>query len=184
VKSRADSSLVRDLAGVAVLAALCLAIGLVLNRFRATPVALAYHSPAKRLEAQLTKLVNQPLLPVSAIDTIGLDQFRAVVEKKSALVLDARSAVFYRRGHVPSALNLARDDFAHDYKTLLPTLRAAKEKPIVVYCSGGECPDSKLVAAALMSLGYGKVSVFAGGWHDWTEAGLAVERSDRRPGSP
>lgn len=183
MKSQAAASFWHELAGVVVLALLSLAFGLVLNPFRTTPVALAYRSPAQRLEAELTKLVNKPLMPVSDIDTVGLGRLRAAVQDKSALILDARSSAFYRQGHVPSALNLARDDFAHDYRRLLPVLRAARGRPIIVYCSGGECHDSKLVAAALMSLGYNKVSVFVGGWHDWSEAGLAVERSTGRAGS-
>ena len=43
-------------------------------------------------------------------------------------------------------------------------LKAAHDKPIIVYCSGGDCHDSRLVANALLSLGFGNVSVFTGGW--------------------
>jgi rhodanese-related sulfurtransferase len=94
------------------------------------------------------------------------------VESKSALILDARPAVFFERGHVLGALNLSRDDFAHDYRRLAPTLKSAADKPIIVYCSGGACHDSKLVANALLSLGSSDVSIYTGGWDEWSAAQL------------
>ncbi len=75
-------------------------------------------------------------------------------------------------GHVPGALNLARDDFAHDYQVLAKKLETYRDQPVVVYCSGGECHDSKLVASALLSLGFTNVKVFTGGWEEWSQANL------------
>ncbi len=171
-------SFARDLTGVVVVAALSLAAGLILNRWGSSrPLALTYQSPGQRLAAQLTQLVSRPLLPMGEVATVGLDEFRAALKNRAALVLDARPAVFYRQGHVPSALNLARDDFAADYRRLKLTLDAAAQKSIIVYCSGGACRDSRLVAAALITLGYSRTKVFTGGWHDWSAAGLPVERS-------
>ena len=91
-------------------------------------------------------------------------------ENKSALILDARPAVFIERGHVPGALNLSRDDFANDIVASRPRLKTAQAKPIIVYCSGGECHDSRLVANALLSLGFSNVSLYPGGWEEWSAA--------------
>jgi hypothetical protein len=76
-----------------------------------------------------------------------------VVASKSALIIHACSFAFYRQGHVPGALNLSRDHFGLDYVRLQPILKEAKDHPIVVYCSGGACHDSKMVPPALTSLG-------------------------------
>jgi hypothetical protein len=57
---------------------------------------------------------------------------------------------------VLGALNLARDDFARDCQHLSPTLKAAIDKPIIVYCSGGDCHDSRLVENAVLTLGFSK----------------------------
>ncbi len=105
--------------------------------------------------------------------TVSLADFRTAVENRSALILDARPAVFFERGHVPGALNLSRDDFANDYRHLASTLKAAQAKPIIVYCSGGACHDSRLVANALLSLGFSDVSIYTGGWEEWTATHLA-----------
>jgi rhodanese-related sulfurtransferase len=58
------------------------------------------------------------------------------VDGKSTLILDARPSAFFEQGHVPGALNLARDDFAHDYRRLDSVLKGAQDKPIIVYCGG------------------------------------------------
>ncbi len=115
--------------------------------------------------------------------TVGLAQLRSAVEHRSALILDARPSVFFERGHVPGAFNLARDNFAHDYRQLSPVLKTATDKPVIVYCSGGACHDSRLVANALLSLGFGNVSVFTQGWDAWSEAGMPVATGSAPLGS-
>jgi rhodanese-related sulfurtransferase len=167
-------SVIRDLAGVVGLAILSLVAGVTINHFRASPLALVYQTPEQRLAAELTTLIEAPPFQLSEIDTISLGQFRADVDGKDALILDARAAPFYAQGHVPGALNLSRDDFANDYRRLKSTLDESKDKPIVVYCSGGDCHDSRMVASALLSLGFSKVQVFTDGWTGWTQAGMPV----------
>ncbi len=162
----------RDLGGVALLAIASLAAGLVINRFSHGPLPVVYQTPEERFDAELTTLVAAPPFKIAPAATVGLDEFRKAVESKSALILDARPSVFFEQGHVPGALNLARDDFARDYRNLAGVLQAAHDKPIVVYCSGGDCHDSRLVANALLSLGINNVTIFTGGWNEWSAAGL------------
>lgn len=165
-----------DLSGVFLIALISLAAGLLINRFSARPLPLVYQTPEQRFDAELTSLVTAPPLALPPAPTIRLSEFRAAVENKSALILDARPAQFFIQGHVPGALNLARDDFAHDYRNLSGALKAASDKPIIVYCSGGVCHDSRLVANALITLGFTNVSVFTGGWEAWSAAALPVSR--------
>ena len=166
----------RDIVGVICLAVASLLAGLAINYLRAAPLPLVYQTPEQRLAAELTTLVEAPAFRLSDADTIPLAQFRGVIGDHKTIILDARAAPFYQQGHIPSALNLLRDDFAADYRRLRPTLDAAKDKLIVVYCSGGDCHDSRMVASALLSLGFSQVRVFTGGWSGWTEAGLPVEK--------
>lgn len=172
--SGVGSQILSDLGGVVLLAAVSLAAGLLLNRFWLVPLPLVYQTPEQRFDAELTNLVAAPPFMIAPAASVGLDRFHSAVDTKSALILDARSSVFFERGHVPGALNLARDDFAHDYRNLAGLLQAAHDKPILVYCSGGDCHDSRLVANALLSLGFSNVSIFTGGWNAWLAAGLPV----------
>jgi rhodanese-related sulfurtransferase len=164
----------RDLSGVAVMVILSLAAGLAINRFSSRPLPIVYQTPEQRFDAELTALVAVPPFQITPAATLGMTQFRSAVEGKSALILDARPSAFFLRGHVPGALNLARDNFAQDYRRLSGVLKRAEDKPIIVYCSGGACHDSRLVANALLSLGFTNVRVFTGGWEAWSAAGLPV----------
>lgn len=166
----------KDLVAVLGLAILSLAAGVLINRFSAHPIPLVHQSPSQRLQAELTRLVAAPPFESFPVNTVGLEEFRSAVEHKDDLIIDARSSSYYQRGHVPGAINLSRDDFAHDYIRLRPSLEKAKDAPISVYCSGGDCHDSKMVAQALTSLGFSQVRVFLGGWDAWTAAGLPTER--------
>jgi rhodanese-related sulfurtransferase len=166
----------RDLAGVVGLVIFSLVAGLVLNHFRAKPLALAYKSPEQRLQAELAELVSGPPLDSFPVSTISLDEFRQIVQSKSELILDARDSLYYRQGHVPGSLNLSRDNFGHDYLRLRSMLEKDKKNPIVVYCSGGTCHDSKMVAQALLGLGFTNVRIFPGGWEQWSAAGLPAQR--------
>ena len=170
---------VRDLGGVAAIFAISMLASAALNRVSGRPMALIYQSPEQRLSAELSRLVDTPPIYPSEVPTIELAEFRKQVENASALILDARSASFYEQAHVPGALNLARDEFAHDYQALKDRLDTFRDKPIVVYCTGGSCRDSRLVAAALISLGFSDVKVFAGGWDEWTQAGLPTETAKK-----
>lgn len=164
--------ILRDLGGVAVLAIASLVAGLMINHFSAAPLPVVYQTPEQRFDAELTTLVAAPPFKIAPAATVGLEEFHSAVDNKSALILDARPSVFFERGHVPGAFNLARDNFAQDYRRLAGVLRSAHDKPIIAYCSGGDCHDSRLVANALLSLGFSNVSVFTGGWDAWSAAGL------------
>lgn len=164
-----------DLVGVLVIATASLATGLVTNRSSSRPLPMVYQTPEQRLQAELAQLIAAPAFRSLPVTIIDLGEFRTVVQSKSALILDARSSVYYRLGHVPGALNLARDNFAADYLRLRSKIDKSRDNQVIVYCSGGDCRDSKMVAQALMSLGFTNVAVFGGGWGQWTAAHLPQE---------
>lgn len=168
------SRVLRDLGGVALLGVASLAAGLAMNRFSSRPLPIVYQTPEQRFDVELTTLVTAPPFKIAPAASVGLPEFRSAVDTKNTLILDARPSVFFEQGHVPGALNLARDAFARDYRRLTPVLKSATDKPIIVYCSGGDCHDSRLVANALLSLGFSNVSVFTGGWEEWSKARLPV----------
>jgi rhodanese-related sulfurtransferase len=171
---------VRDLVGVALLAIASLAAGLVMNRLSDRPLPIVYQTTEQRFDAELTTLVTASPFKIAPAATVRLQEFHSAVESKSALILDARPSVFFEQGHVPGALNLARDAFARDYRQLAPVLKSATDKPVIVYCAGGDCHDSRLVANALMSLGFSNVRVFTGGWEEWSKARLPVSSGSGR----
>jgi rhodanese-related sulfurtransferase len=144
------------------------------NKSSSKPLPLVYQTPEQRFDAELSTLVTAPPFKIAPAAVVGLEEFRSPVEQKNALILDARPGPFYENGHVPGALNLSREDFAHDYRRLAPVLKTNAERPIIVYCSGGDCHDSRMVASALLSFGFADVKVFSGGWEQWSAAHLPV----------
>jgi rhodanese-related sulfurtransferase len=172
--------IVRDFAGVALLAIASLAAGLVMNRRSDRPLPFVYQTTEQRFDAELTTLVIAAPFEIAPAATVGLPEFRSAVDTKNTLILDARPSIFFAQGHVPGALNLARDAFARDYRQLAPVLKSATDKPVIVYCAGGDCHDSRLVANALISLGFSNVRVFTGGWEEWSKARLPVSTGNGR----
>jgi rhodanese-related sulfurtransferase len=166
--------LLRDLCGVLVIAIASLAFGVVMNRISSHPLPIVYQSPEQRFDAELTTLVTGSAFKNVPPATVGLDEFRAAVEARNALIFDARPSAFFEQGHVPGALNLSRDNFASDYHRLSTVLKETGDKSVLVYCSGGACHDSRLVANALLTLGFNNVSIYTGGWDEWSASGLPV----------
>ena len=161
---------------IVLLAVGSLALGLVGNRFRTNPLPLVYRDQAVRLEASLPRAELAPETPPAPGD-LSLPHFLALVQSGKLLILDARPAVFYRLGHVPGALSVPREEFPAAYARIKARLEGRRTEPIVVYCSDDSCEDSRLVQAALLKMGYGRVAVFPGGWSEWNDAGLPKEIS-------
>lgn len=52
----------------------------------------------------------------------------------------------------------------------------AKHTPIVVYCSGPACPNSRQAAEKLVAFGFTDVTLFEGGLEEWQGAGFGVKQ--------
>ena len=166
----------KDFIGMWLLLTGCLIGGLVLNEMRSTPLSLIYSSPESRLNQTVEQLGPTATAPIALDGHVERDEMQTISTNHEALILDARPEIFYRLGHIPSALSLPRDDFEKQYQILRSTLQSHRDKPLVVYCSDTDCHDSQMVADALQKLGYPHVRLFRGGWSDWQNASLPEER--------
>jgi rhodanese-related sulfurtransferase len=79
--------------------------------------------------------------------------------------------MYYRKAHLPGAINIPHDRVDELAPRLLPDKTAA----IVVYCANAPCKNSGIAAARLVELGYRDVRDYHEGKQDWIEAGLPVE---------
>jgi len=167
--------ILQDLIGAGLLLVACLLGGLVVNEMRATPLSLVYSSPQSHLNQTVGQLGPSATASVALDGNVERDEMRKISMNHMALILDARPEIFYRLGHIPSALSLPRDDFQKQYQALQSTLQSHRGSPLIVYCSDSDCPDSQMVANALQKLGYPHVRLFPGGWSDWKNADLPEE---------
>lgn len=86
------------------------------------------------------------------------------------VLLEALPEKYFNDGHLPGARH-----FPHDQaRALAGTVVPDKDAEIVVYCASAGCQNSHIAARTLAQLGYGDVSVYAGGKQDWSEAGLEL----------
>jgi rhodanese-related sulfurtransferase len=154
------------LAGLALLA---LGLGLAVNAVRTTPLPLRYRDKAARLQAE-TRTLGTTARAAAEIGYVVPEELAAALQQTPApAVLDARPTVIYEQGHVPGALSLPRGEFSRAFAQQRTALEADRARPLVVYCQGGACEDSELVAKALLELGFSRVAILVGGWEAWKE---------------
>ncbi len=93
-----------------------------------------------------------------------------LINREDALVLDVREPGEFGAGHVLGAKNvpLARLD------ALPNDVARKKEKPVIVYCEGGERSGKAL--SSLKKQGFTRVANLSGGLKAWQQAGLPVEK--------
>lgn len=85
-------------------------------------------------------------------------------------LIDVREDHEWAQGHLPRATHLGRGIIERDIETKIPDHAA----PLVLYCGGGF--RSALAADNLQKMGYTNVLSMDGGYREWTEANLPVEK--------
>ena len=118
-------------------------------------------------------VIYPPPTTQQAAATISRDEVVAAIQQ-GATIVDARKVDHFQDGHIPGAINIPAEDPASHLDTL--TARSLPDDPVIVYCGGDPCDDSKIVFDLLKQNGYQNLRIYFGGWRDWTEAKLDVEK--------
>ena len=107
------------------------------------------------------------------IHLIGLERAVQFMESGIGSVFDARSPLLYEDGHLPGAVNV----YAYELDSYLPDLMQEYplDTPIMVYCNGNDCEDSRFLAQWMQELGYAKLFIFEGGYEQWVDSGNKLE---------
>ncbi len=88
-----------------------------------------------------------------------------------ALFLDARRTSVYEQGHIAGArpFSVWESDIDDKVRKLFDERGdpAQQAQPIVIYCSGGECEDSHMLAQKLWGIQFNNVYVYKDGYPDW-----------------
>lgn len=102
----------------------------------------------------------------------------AALHAAGALFLDARRTSVYEQGHIAGARSFSVWESDIDDKvTKLFNERSSEAdqaKPIVAYCSGGDCEDSHMLAQKLWGIQFNNVYVYKDGFPDWQKHGAAI----------
>lgn len=98
-------------------------------------------------------------------ETVDRAFVEAAIANHSAVIIDARPEYQYELGHLPGAINIPYD--SNNLSELIDK-HALKNQALIVYCSSAHCNAAELLAEKLRGLGCTKISVYPGGWEEWS----------------
>ena len=103
----------------------------------------------------------------------------ALLHRSGALFLDARRTSVYEEGHIAGArpFSVWEADVDEKVNRLFDERTTPEEQnlPIVIYCSGGACEDSHMLAEKLWGIQFNNVYVYKDGFPDWQQRGGSVK---------
>ncbi|HEX5854376.1 MAG TPA: rhodanese-like domain-containing protein [Thermoanaerobaculia bacterium] len=131
-----------------------------------------------------------PASPSAASKTFPPHPDRASVEittddaealhRQQRLFLDARRSSVYADGHLSGARSFPvwESDIADRVKAFFDE-GLDQNAPIVIYCSGGDCEDSHMLAEKLYMVGFNALFVYKDGFPGWQKRGLPVTKGPK-----
>lgn len=126
-----------------------------------TPVPAPPPDPKAELMARFPPLVQEAQGAITGEEAAWLHAHGAVF-------LDARRTAMYEQGHILGAKSFsAWEDGLAEKVDQLSLFTADLKLPLVIYCSGGDCHDSHLVAQKLWLAGFRNVRIYTDGFPDW-----------------
>lgn len=117
-----------------------------------------------------------PFDPYALGTEIGTPDAYELWASGEVVFIDARPQHEYVEGHIPFAycippdtLNQGRLGDMMEMGGVFPSTR------VVVYCEGGNCDASHLVALTLQDMGFNKLHIDVDGYPGWVDAGHEIE---------
>lgn len=163
----------RSIAEAVALLILAVTAGHVINALRIEPVPPPSFDRAARL-GHKTELARAA--PSSGdfrtIPDLTVNQVVKMLEQKRCLLIDARPPAFFRKEHIPEAINLPLRSFVEPTDAIAGMLGSRREMVLIVYCSGPDCTDSDSVAHALVASNYENIYTMHAGIAGWQGSGL------------
>lgn len=139
------------------------------------PLAAPATAPASPAPAPASELLarfpphGQPYVEITG-------ESAAWLHARGVLFLDARRTKEYAAGHVAGARSFP----VWESETVKERVEAFVAEgrdtslPVVLYCSGGDCEDSHMLAQTLFGAGFENLLVYRDGFPDWVRRGGAV----------
>lgn len=100
------------------------------------------------------KVEYQNITAKQVLEEINIEEY---------FLLDVRSSLEFRHGHIDGAINVDVEDLTEDIVDLIPN----KERKIIVYCQSGN--RSKIASEKLISYGYTNIYNMVGGMSAYEE---------------
>jgi rhodanese-related sulfurtransferase len=100
----------------------------------------------------------------------AIELLQRIKLNKAPMVIDARTAMEFKRGHIPGAVN------APVLKLLFKRVRLPENRnlELVITCEHG--PRARMAKGLLGLRGYGNTNLLEGFMENWKKAGLPLEK--------
>ncbi|MBK8794400.1 MAG: rhodanese-like domain-containing protein [Holophaga sp.] len=134
------------------------------------PSKVHLSSPAPEISVTIpSPRPSQPVREITSTEAWAAFQ-------KGAAFLDARRSADFEAGHIQGAFSLPVWESTLDERLVEFEAKANRppEAPLVLYCSGGSCEDSHLLASRLFQMGYRHLLIYRDGYPDWQAQGRPV----------
>ena len=129
-----------------------------------TQAPLAPPPPPADPLARFAPHPDKPYVEINGDDVMAL-------HKAGVLFLDARRSSVYEEGHIAGARSFSvwEADIDDKVNALFNERSDPRDQnlPIVIYCSGGACEDSHMLAQKLWGIQFNNVYVYKDGFPDW-----------------
>ena len=140
------------------------------------PAVTATQPPPAPAPPRVDLAKFQPHPDRASVDITGEEA--AALHAAGALFLDARRTSVYESGHIAGARSFSvwESDVDDKVNALFEERPdpADQNKPIVIYCSGGACEDSHMLAQKLWGIQFNNLYVYKDGFPDWQKRGGAI----------
>jgi rhodanese-related sulfurtransferase len=122
--------------------------------------------------AQAEKPVAPQHIP-GATDLKAEQLIELILGTPELVIIDARKQEEFNKGHIENAISLLDTEMSAE---VLAAHVPHKQTPLLFYCNGERCLRSSNAANKALVWGYTRVYWFRGGWVEWREKNLPVER--------
>lgn len=106
---------------------------------------------------------------------ISVPQAKALWDRGDVTFFDARIPAEFAEGHVEGAINLTGSEMS-SAQGVEKTKFADRSLPVVIYCGGGLCDASHLLAQMLELAGYTQIHIMKDGFPAWQQAGHPTQK--------
>lgn len=102
-------------------------------------------------------------------------------EQGLIVVVDARADEPFEAGHIPGAVQCDHYKLDRYIDGVMEKAKVAEQ--VIVYCNGGPCEDSIFMCQNLLERGlaYDAVFLYEGGWKEWEQSGMPIEKGRAQP---
>lgn len=129
--------------------------------FVMTIVCLAFASCGEAQTKSISKKPKQDQKSAVINKVVSQSEFKTLMSKKGAQLIDVRTPEEYKGGYIDNAKNI--DFNSSDFKAKMAKLD--KTKPVLIYCAAGG--RSGKTASMLKEMGFKEVYDLQGGYSAW-----------------